>query len=175
MVVSRCSSGYIAGGVILLTSMPRGRTNLELPPASTISFCFVAGNWKRLREWALGFVCMLPARAPAARGRSADRPARPPVHPRILVRPSVRGASRGSVRPSATTLGVRGRTTGRPWPVLRPMTELRGSWNVVYIYNKESLRKALQHHRKGLLCSGPKPESHPRAYPTPRMTPAPTR
>ena len=31
------------------------------------------------------------------------------------------------------------------------LTELRGSWNVAYIYNKESLRKASQHHRKVLL------------------------
>ena len=31
------------------------------------------------------------------------------------------------------------------------LTEVRGRWNVAYIYNKESLRKALQHHRKGLL------------------------
>ena len=31
------------------------------------------------------------------------------------------------------------------------LTELRGSWNVAYIYNKESLRKASQHHHKGLL------------------------
>ena len=31
------------------------------------------------------------------------------------------------------------------------LTELRGSWNVAYVYNKESLRKASQHHRKGLL------------------------
>ena len=33
------------------------------------------------------------------------------------------------------------------------LTELRGSWNVAYIYNKESLLKAPQHHRKGLLLS----------------------
>ena len=31
------------------------------------------------------------------------------------------------------------------------LTELRGSWNVAYVYNKESLCKASQHHRKGLL------------------------
>ena len=31
------------------------------------------------------------------------------------------------------------------------LTELRGSWNVAYIYNKESLCKASQHHLKELL------------------------
>ena len=31
------------------------------------------------------------------------------------------------------------------------LTEVRGSWNVAYIYNKELLRKASQHHRKVLL------------------------
>ena len=31
------------------------------------------------------------------------------------------------------------------------LTELCGSWNVAYIYNKESLCKASQRHHKGLL------------------------
>ena len=31
------------------------------------------------------------------------------------------------------------------------LMEPRGSWKVAYVYNKESLRKAPQHHRKGLL------------------------
>ena len=31
------------------------------------------------------------------------------------------------------------------------LTELRGSWNVAYVYNKELLCKASQRHHKGLL------------------------
>ena len=83
--------------------MPYGRTNLELPWASTMSFCSVAGKLQRLREWAL--MCM--SCPPAAHPRPAGGPDRPRTGPSVrlftpafrFVRPSAAPPAGPSVRP----------------------------------------------------------------------------
>ena len=97
--------------------MPYGRTNLELPWASTMSFCSVAGKLQRLREWAL--MCM--SCPPAAHPRPAGGPDRPRTGPSVrlftpafrFVRPSAAPPAGPSVRPRLSWVSVGGPRTVR--------------------------------------------------------------